>query len=59
MAENAAENGVEFFCGREVTGIRLEEDGIYTVTAGNGVFRSAWIVNCAGLGSDKIASMLE
>ena len=58
MAENAAENGVEFFCGREVTGIRLEEDGIYTVTAGNGVFRSRWIVNCAGLGSDKIASML-
>ena len=58
MAENAAKNGVRFFCGCEITGICREEDGNYTVTTKGGVFRSRWIINCAGLGSDKIASML-
>ena len=58
LAENAAENGVHFFCGREVTAISLEEDGIYTIAAGSGRFRSRWIINCAGLGADKISAML-
>lgn len=58
MAENAAKNGVRFFCGCEITAICREEDGNYTVTTKGGVFRSRWIINCAGLGSDKIASML-
>ena len=58
MAENAAENGVQFFCGSEVTGIFLEPDGIYTVVTKSGTFRSRWIINCAGLGSDVISSML-
>ena len=58
LAENAAENGVHFFCGREVTAISLEEDGIYTIAAGRGRFRSRWIINCAGLGADKISAML-
>ena len=58
MAENAAENGVEFFCGSEVTGIVSGPDENYTVYTRNGVFRSRWIINCAGLGSDRISAML-
>ncbi len=58
LAENAAENGVDFFCGREVTGISLEEDGVYTVITEKGILRSRWIINCAGLHADKISAML-
>ena len=58
MAENAVENGVEFFCGSEVTGIASGPDENYTVYTRNGVFRSRWIINCAGLGSDRISAML-
>lgn len=58
MAENAAHNGVQFFCDSEVTGISRDEEGIYTVRTKSGDYRTRWVVNCAGLGSDKISSML-
>ncbi len=59
LAENAAKNGVEFFFGREVTAIdRDAEAKCYRVSAGKEVFTSRWVVNCAGLFSDKIARML-
>lgn len=57
LAENAAENGVRFFFQNEVTAIRREA-GLYHVTTGRGSYRSRWIVNCAGLGADRIARML-
>lgn len=57
LAENAAENGVQFFFDHEVTAI--EDDGsLYTVTAGGETFQSRWVVNCAGLGSAHISDML-
>ena len=58
MAENAAMNGADFFCGNEVTGIFTEPNGNYTVTAKNEIFKTRWIINCAGLGSDAVSSML-
>ena len=52
------ENGVRFFCDSEVTAISLNEDGLYTVSTKRGQCRSRWIINCAGLGADRIASLL-
>ena len=57
LAENAAMNGARFFFQREVTAISWDGQ-TYTVTAGGEVFTSRWVVNCAGLGSDKISAML-
>ena len=57
LAENAAENGVTYYLGREVTAIGRTADG-YTVQTVNGAFRTRWIVNAAGLGCGKISDML-
>ena len=57
LAENAAKNGVQFFFNHEVTEI-VDDGSLYTVTAGGEVFTSRWIVNCAGLGSARIAELL-
>ena len=58
MAENAAKNGVEFLFDSGVTGIRLNPDGIYSVSTASGLISCRWIINCAGLNSDIISSML-
>ncbi|MDO4938465.1 MAG: NAD(P)/FAD-dependent oxidoreductase [Lachnospiraceae bacterium] len=57
LAENACMNGVDFFFGHEVTGIS-DNDGQYIITAGTEDFRAKYVINCAGLYSDKIARML-
>lgn len=57
LAENAAMNGAKFFFRREVTAIRWDGT-LYTVTAGGEEFTSRWVINCAGLGSDRISAML-
>ena len=57
LAENAAHNGVQFFFDHEVTAI-TDDGEIYHVTAGGEEFESRWVINCAGLGSDKISAML-
>ena len=41
-----------------MTGISADGDGNYTVTTKSGILRSRWIINCAGLGSDAVSSML-
>lgn len=58
LAENAHQNGVEYFFDHEVTGIENETDGAYLVTTVQGSFRSRWIVNSAGLGCKAISDML-
>ena len=58
MAENAAANGADFFFDSEVTGIETDADGIYHVKTRSGVIKTRWVVNCAGLGSDRISAML-
>ena len=72
LAENALHNGVQYFLRHEVTEIRRDGSG-YAVTccmpagaagadpaAGSirKTFRTRWVVNCAGLYSDKISAML-
>ena len=57
LAENAAMNGVEFFFEHPVT--EITHDGhCYRVTAGGEEFTARWVINCAGLGADKISRML-
>ena len=57
MAETAAKNGVEFFLNSEVTIIE-KINGAFAVTAGGKVFDTRYIINAAGLYSDKIAELV-
>lgn len=57
LAENAAHNGAQFFFEHEVTGI-THDGSAYIITAGGEAFRTRWVINCAGLASDKISAML-
>lgn len=56
LAENAAANGVEFYFDSEVKGIS-KKDGFFRIKAGGRYFYSTYVVNSAGLYSDRIASM--
>ena len=58
LAENAARNGVSFFFNQEVTEI-VDSGDIYHVGTKEGRnYKSRFIVNCAGLFSDKISRLL-
>jgi len=56
MAEQAATNGVRICCEHEVTAIQ-PSDGLWQVQTQKGFFTSRYVVNAAGLYSDKIAMM--
>lgn len=56
-AENAIDNGVDFSFESEVTAISRQDDA-FEVTTPKGVFRSRFVVNCAGLYCDKVSAML-
>ena len=58
FAENAAENGVEFYLNTEVTAIHREQDG-FTVQAGDKEFYAPIIVNAAGVYADAIHNMIS
>ena len=58
LAENAHQNGVDYYFDHEVTGISREEDGSYRVATIQGDYRCRWVVNAAGLGCGKISDML-
>jgi len=57
LAENAQQNGVKFYFDREVSGIN-RKNGIYEITTPKEVYKTRWVVNCAGLNSAKISTML-
>jgi glycerol-3-phosphate dehydrogenase len=57
LAENAHKNGAEFFLDHEVTSIHRSEN-LYWVKTKKQQFKTRWIINCAGLNSDKVARML-
>lgn len=57
LAENAAQNGVEFRFGTAVTDLGKTTDG-YRIMAGRQVFTGRWLVNCAGMYSTKISDLL-
>jgi len=57
-ADNAAANGAEFFFGHEVNGIS-NEDCVFAISCANGsTLKARYIVNAAGLFSDRVARML-
>lgn len=58
LAENACENGVDFYLGREVINIEKDEKFYRITTKNNEIYYSRWIINSAGLNSDKVANML-
>lgn len=57
LAENAAQNGVQFFFGNEVQAISYENEG-YLVRTNRSSYESRWVINCAGLYADRISTML-
>ncbi len=56
LAENACQNGVRFFFETQVNGI-TRQDKLFRLTAGKRHFYSRYVVNSAGLYSDRIASL--
>ncbi|MGE5842344.1 MAG: NAD(P)/FAD-dependent oxidoreductase [Deltaproteobacteria bacterium] len=58
MAEQASANGVRICCEQEVTAIQ-PRDGLWQVQTRQGSFASRYVVNSAGLCSDKIAMMAD
>ena len=57
LAENAAENGVEFLLDCPVTGMEAENGKIRRVMTPKGDIQAKWVVNAAGLYSDEVARM--
>ena len=58
LAENAHENGVDYYLDHEVKGILRQEDGTWRIETEKGDFLTRWVVNSAGLGCGKISEML-
>ena len=58
MAENAVHNGVELFLFSEVVGIDKEEDH-FVVHMTNRDFKARYVINAAGLYSDKVDQMVN
>ena len=55
LAENAADNGVEFMLGTKCTGIKVEEGAVTTVETTAGNIATKYVVNAAGLYCDEVA----
>lgn len=58
LAENAAENGVEFHFQREVKAIRRENDS-YLVKTQAGDYEAKVVINAAGVYADEIHNMIS
>lgn len=56
LAENAVQNGVKFFLETELKGISKRND-IFRIKAGESYYYSRYVINSAGLYSDRVASM--
>ena len=58
LAENAHDNGVDYYLDHEVTAIKRDGDGVYRLATDKGTFSARWVVNSAGLGCGRISDML-
>lgn len=58
LAENAADNGVEFQFDREVKSIERKEEG-YLVTAGENAYETRVVINAAGVYADRIHNLVS
>jgi glycerol-3-phosphate dehydrogenase len=59
LAENAAENGVEFLLNAEVRGIIRENGKIAGVETSRGRIKTPRVINAAGLFCDSVAAMVD
>lgn len=59
MAENANENGVEFYFNTQVEKIYSDIEGIYHVKTNNGEYKARYVVNAAGVYADVIHNMVS
>ena len=59
LADDAALNGVRFCFDAEVREVRREEDGSFTVRAGDDTWRCRVLVNCAGASGAEIHNQLS
>ncbi len=62
LAENAADNGVEFYFNHRVESIQVakeEEHNYYKVMTNQGEFKAPIVVNAAGVYADKIHTMVS
>ncbi|PKM94494.1 MAG: FAD/NAD(P)-binding oxidoreductase [Firmicutes bacterium HGW-Firmicutes-1] len=57
LAENAMENGAELFLNKEVKDMKKEDDK-FTIFFEDGTMEAKYVINCAGLYSDKINNMV-
>ncbi|MDB9822278.1 NAD(P)/FAD-dependent oxidoreductase [Deltaproteobacteria bacterium] len=58
LAENAAENGVNFFLGHDVSAIQRNDRGFLVKTSKGKTFKTRLLINAAGLFSDRVCGML-
>lgn len=58
LAENAADNGVEFYFGREVKGIEKQEEG-YLIDTGEETYETRVVINAAGVYADRIHNLVS
>ena len=58
LAENAHDNGVDYYLDHEVTAIERDGDGVYRLATDKGTFSARWVGNSAGLGCGRISDML-
>jgi len=59
LAENALTNGVSFFLNTEVKSIAKLRNSDFRINTNKGEFTSSYVINSAGLYSDKVAHMVE
>ena len=58
LAENAHQNGCDYFFDNRVTDIRKDTDGTWLLKTDHGVWASRWVINAAGLGCRQISDLL-
>jgi glycerol-3-phosphate dehydrogenase len=59
LAENALRNGVSFFLNTEVKSIAKLRNSDFRINTNQGEFISSYVINSAGLYSDRVAHMVE
>lgn len=59
LCENAAENGVDFYRGTEVTAIEKRPTGGFLLHTGGGDFTARYVFNCAGTHADEMNSFVS